>query len=235
MRNARFASDYYSHLADDGHYKSRHMVNHWFARTAALAAFTAFGAACGSDSATTTAGMGTLQVQLTDAPFSTDSVSRVDVFVVRVDAKQADSDSTDAARGASDDSASANGWITIAMPKAKIELLALRNGVSTILGDKSVPAGSYRSFRLIIDPSQSSVTLKNGAVLTSTSSPSVSFPSAARSGIKVNLDQPVTTGAGATTKVLVDFDVSQSFVLRGNSLAQNGLLFKPVIRGTVKP
>lgn len=193
-------------------------------------------AACGADSSTgAAAGMGTLQVQLTDAPFSTDSVSRVDVFVVRVDAKQAESDSTEAARGASDDSASAGGWTTIATPKAKIELLALRNGVSTILGDKSITAGSYRSFRLIIDPTQSSVTLKNGTVLTSTSSPSVSFPSAARSGIKVQLDTPIMVGAGATTQALIDFDVAKSFVLRGNSLAQNGLLFKPVIRGTVKP
>lgn len=196
----------------------------------------AVAAACGADNATgAQAGTGTLQVQLTDAPFSTDSVSRVDVFVVRVDAKQADSDSTDAARGASDDSASAGGWTTIATPKAKIELLALRNGVSTILGDKSITAGSYRSFRLIIDPTQSSVTLKNGTVLTSTSSPSVSFPSAARSGIKVQLDQPITVGVATTTKVLIDFDVAQSFVLRGNSLAQNGLLFKPVVRGTLKP
>ena len=191
-------------------------------------------AACASDTSTAAPGMGTLQVQLTDAPFSTDSVSRVDVFVVRVDAKQADTDSTEAARGTSDDSASTGGWTTLATPKQKIELLALRNGVSTILGDKSVTAGSYRSFRLIIDPSQSSVTLKNGMVLTATSSPSVSFPSAARSGIKIQLDQPITVGAAATTKVLVDFDVAQSFVLRGNSLSQNGLLFKPVIKGAVK-
>jgi hypothetical protein len=34
--------------------------------------------------------------------------------------------------------------------------------------------------------------------------------------------------------MLVDFDVAQSFVIRGNSLDQNGLLFKPVIRGTLK-
>ena len=212
----------------------RRDLTHHLKIGAALTAMALLAAACGSDTGTNTAGMGTLQIQLTDAPFSTDSVSRVDVFVVRVDAKQAESDSTDAARGASDDSASVNGWTTIATPKQKIELLALRNGVSTLLGDKSVTAGTYRSFRLIIDPAQSSVTLKNGTVLTSTSSPSVSFPSAARSGIKVQLDQPITIGAGATTKVLVDFDVAQSFVLRGNSLAQNGLLFKPVIRGTLK-
>jgi len=34
--------------------------------------------------------------------------------------------------------------------------------------------------------------------------------------------------------MVVDFDVANSFVMRGNSLAQNGLLFKPVIRATVK-
>ena len=45
------------------------------------------------------------------------------------------------------------------------------------------------------------------------------------------LDQPITVTSGSTTPLLVDFDVAQSFVLRGNSLAQNGLLFKPVIRG----
>ncbi len=202
--------------------------------SAAVTAIVVIAVACSSNSSTGSAETGTLQVQLTDAPFSTDSVSRVDVFVIRIDAKQAESDSTDAARGASDDSASANGWTTLATPKQKIELLALRNGVSTVLGDKSVATGSFRSFRLVIDPAQSSVTLKNGLVLTSTSSPSVSFPSAARSGIKVQLDQPITVGAGAMTKVLIDFDVAQSFVLRGNSLAQNGLLFKPVIKGTVK-
>ena len=86
----------------------------------------------------------------------------------------------------------------------------------------------------MIDPSQSSVTLKNGTVLTSSSSPSVAFPSAARSGIKIKLDRPISLSGGGTTAVLVDFDVAQSFVLRGNSLAQNGLLYKPVIRGTVK-
>lgn len=190
--------------------------------------------ACAADSSVTGQDSGTLQIHLTDAPFSTDSVSRVDLFVVRVDGKQEESDSTSAARGASDDSASVDGWTTLATPKLKIELLSLRNGVSTLLGSAKVPAGSYRSFRVVIDPSQSSVTLKNGTVLTSSSSPSVAFPSAARSGIKIKLDKPISLSGGGTTAVLVDFDVAQSFVLRGNSLAQNGLLFKPVIRGTVK-
>ena len=192
----------------------------------------ALGVACSSDS--TSQGSGALKVQLTDAPFSSDSVSRVDLFVVRVDAKLADTDSADAAKSATDDSVSTSEWKTIATPSKKIELLALRNGAFTELGAKSLTAGTYRSFRLVIDPSQSSVTLKNGTVLTSSSSPSVTFPSAARSGIKIILTTPLVVTAGDTTTTLVDFDVNQSFVMRGNTINQNGLLFKPVVKATVK-
>lgn len=35
-------------------------------------------------------------------------------------------------------------------------------------------------------------------------------------------------GSG-TTDLLIDFDVGRSFVMRGNSISRNGLLFKPVI------
>lgn len=179
-------------------------------------------------------GTGTMKVQLTDAPFSSDSVSRVDLFVVRVDAKMTSSDSADAARAVTDDSTTAGGWTTLVSPMQKIELLALRNGIFTTLGAKTLTAGSYQSFRLIIDPSQSSVTLKNGAVLTGTSTPNVSFPSASRTGIKINLTSPIVVTAGDTTTTLVDFDVNNSFVQRGSSIAQNGLLFKPVVKATVK-
>ena len=38
--------------------------------------------------------------------------------------------------------------------------------------------------------------------------------------------------AEGTTSMLIDFDVGKSFVMRGNSISQNGLLFKPVIHAT---
>lgn len=210
------------------------MTNHFrtIVVSATMIGAMALGVACSSDS--TSQGSGALKVQLTDAPFSSDSVSRVDLYVVRVDAKLADSDSADAAQGATDDSASVSEWKTIANPNQKIELLALRNGAFTELGTKSLTAGTYRSFRVVIDPSQSSVTLKNGTVLTNSSSPSVAFPSAARSGIKIVLTTPLVVTAGDTTTTLVDFDVNQSFVQRGNTINQNGLLFKPVVKATVR-
>ena len=187
-----------------------------------------------TSSSSTAAGTGTLAVQLTDAPFSGDSVSRVDVFVVRVDTRLADADSATAAKGATDDSASTGGWTTVATPNVSVNLLSYQNGASLPMGQSKLAAGSYLAFRLIIDPTKSSVTLKNGAVLTGVSTPNVSFPSASRSGIKINLTTPVIVKVDQTTIVLIDFLVNDSFVMRGNTIAQNGLLFKPVIRASVR-
>jgi hypothetical protein len=195
-------------------------------------------AACGTgaDDATTgvTAGQtGMLLVQLTDAPFPFDSVKSVDVFVVRVDAKTTATDSAEAAKDADDAGKDRGGWTTIAEPKAKIDLLTLRDGKTTNLGQKAVPAASYKGFRLVIDPAQSSVTLKNGTVLTATSNPGIQFPSAAQSGIKVNLDRDVRVGKDSTSAMVIDFDVAQSFQMRGPAM-KNGLMFTPVLKATVK-
>ena len=191
--------------------------------------------ACGGADAAGLNGSGTLVVQLTDAPFPTDSVKSVDIFVVRVDGRVAEVDDSTASQNVTtEDSSKTDGWKTLATPNASVDLLSLQNGVTSTLGEAKLDAASYRGFRLVIDPSKSSVTLKNGQVLTSTSSPSVAFPSASRSGIKISLSAPVDVSADGKTTMVVDFDVGSSFIMRGNSLSQNGLLFKPVIRGAVK-
>ena len=213
------------------------MISRIHARAAAITAVIgtlAVIGACSSGGSSTAPGNGTIVVQLTDAPFAFDSVKSVDVFVLRVDGKQADDDSTDAAKGAGDDSSSIDGWTTLATPNKSINLLALQNGVTLTIGQLGLPAGTYRGFRLVIDPSRSSITLKSGQVLTSTSTPSVSFPSGSHSGIKVELTQPVTVSTNGTVTLVVDLDLANSFVLRGNSLSLNGLIFKPVVRGTQK-
>ncbi len=208
-------------------------------RAAPLAALlVAAGGGAGDGAPTGTGSVGRLTVQLTDAPFPYDSVRSVDVFVVRADAKQEEADSAEAAGRVGDDDKGAGGWVTIAEPKAKIELTSLRDGVTAALGTATIPAGTYRAFRLVIDPAQSSVTLRDGTVLTSASSPGISFPSAGRSGIKIKLARPVTVPAaaegGAAPALLIDFDLNESFVVRGSSLARNGLLFKPGIKASVR-
>ena len=208
------------------------MRNRFIVLSASALAVLALSLACSnSDSTSPGGGNGTVIVKLTDAPFLTDSVKSVDIFVVRVEGRSPSADSADADKDL--DNGSSGGWQTLALPNASYNLLALQNGVSTTLGSTSLSAGTYNGFRFIIDPSKSSVTLKDGMVLSGTSSPSVTFPSASRSGIKIVLSQPLTIVGGATTTLLVDFDVNNSFVMRGNTIARNGLLFKPVIKATI--
>src|SRR3954465_15876082 len=85
-------------------------------------------AACGGAD-TAPHGLGTLVVQLTDAPFPTDSVKSVDIFVVRVDGRVVEAD--EAAAGAdvaTEDESHGDGWKTLATPNASIDLLSLQNG-----------------------------------------------------------------------------------------------------------
>lgn len=172
---------------------------------------------------------GRLVVHLTDAPFPFDSVSSVDVFVVRVDARRDDATEADAAAVGDEAQAESNGWITLTEPMQTLDLLSLRGGTLAMIGEAELAAGSYRALRIVIDPSQSSLTLRNGTVLDG--GHGVAFPSGSRSGIKVQLAHPVQIEKNQTSSVVIDFDVGKSFVMRGSSIAANGLLFKPVIKG----
>ena len=194
-------------------------------------------AACsssGSGSGMTNPQYGAVKMALTDAPFPTDSVRNVNVFVVRVDGRTASADSTAADSATSGDSASAGGWTTLATPNTVVDLLAYQNGTTLPLGTARLAAGAYSGFRMIIDPTRSNVVLLNGDTLSGTSSPGIMFPSGSRSGIKINLASPLMITAGDTASMLLDFKVGNSFVLRGNSITQLGLLFTPVIQATIQ-
>ena len=194
-------------------------MNRTFRLFALIALGTLGVAACGSDS--TGAGTGLLTVRMTDAPFPFSDVARVDVFVVRVDARTAEPTDAEAS-----DESSTNGWTTVATPNTSINLLDLGDGKTTNLGATTLATGTYTGFRLIIDPSKSSITLKDGT------QPAIQFPSAGHSGIKINLDTPIQLTENGSVMTL-DFDVGRSFVMRGNN-ARNGFNFKPVIRAVAE-
>lgn len=174
--------------------------------------------ACSDSSGT---GTGLLSVRLTDAPFPFSEVASVDVFVVRVDARKGEPTDDQAA-----DESNNDGWTTVATPNALINLLDLSDGKTTNLGATTLPTGTYNGFRIVIDPSQSSMTLKDGT------HPDIKFPSAGQSGIKVQLDQPINLTENGSVMTL-DFDVGSSFVTRGND-ARNGFIFKPVVRAVAE-
>jgi hypothetical protein len=175
-------------------------------------------AACSDSSGTNT---GLLTVRLTDAPFPFSDVASVDVYVVRVDAKTAQSSDEENA-----DASRMDGWTTVATPNAMINLLDLGGGKTTNLGATTLATGNYQSFRLILDTDKSSITLKDGT------QPQISFPSAGHTGIKVLLDEPIQLTENGSVMTL-DFDIGGSFVMRGNN-ARNGFNFKPVIHAVAE-
>ena len=215
-----------------------------FAALAFSAATLFSGAAC-SDS--TAAGTGKVSVRLTnqavaaavaadivaEAPLPAGSVKSVDIFVVRIDAKMEDATDDDAAKDTEDSESAKDGWVTVAEPNKSFDLMTLTDGANTLLGDAQVAAGSYKSFRLIIDPAKSSITLNdaNNTVIGGESITGLKFPSADKTGIKIQLSDDLVVTEGETSTLVVKFDVSKSFVMRGATIDQNGLLFKPVIHG----
>src|SRR5438552_17957405 len=84
------------------------------------------------------------KVLLTDAPFPYDSVTSVNLYVVRIEA----STQMDATGG---------DWIVIAEPRRTFDLLQLQQGTTAILGEGQIPAGEYHAGRMAIDTSLSSI------------------------------------------------------------------------------
>lgn len=193
-------------------------MNKTIRRVAALVIGTFALAACSDSSGT---GTGMLTVRLTDAPFPFSEVARVDVFVIRVDARTSAPTDAEAANEADH-----NGWTTIATPNASINLLDLGSGITRDLGATTLATGYYNGFRLILDTNRSSITLND------LTKPTIFFPSAGRTGIKVNLDAPIQLTANGSVMTL-DFDIGRSFVMRGNT-AVSGFNFKPVIRAVAQ-
>lgn len=182
---------------------------------AMLAGTAAIMAAC--DSSSSPGGTGKLTVLLTDAPFPTADVQSATLFIRSIQCKQAPATTEET------EDPESSGWTTVVEPNEAINLLVLNNGVTLDLGTQTLPAGTWSSCRVLIDPAQSFVELKDGT------KPDIKWPSAGQSGIKIRLNEPVIVMDSSV--IVVDIDVGSSFVLRGNSIHNNGLLFKPVVHG----
>ena len=88
-----------------------------------------------------------------------------------------------------------------------------------------MPAGTYDLLRVYI--TEASILLKDGTQYDMT------VPSGAQSGLKIFIKNNITIDAGDTGEVLLDFDISKSFVPQGNPNSPNGIrgfIFKPVIK-----
>ena len=196
-------------------------INH---RNLCIALAVALALGCGDNPAEPHfTGGGPTTFRLTDAPFPYDKVSRVDIFVVKVQASWAGDTSA----------AATNDFVTVADVNRKINLLALEGGLSDELGTASIPKGAIKAVRLIIDTDQSSITMKTGAVLTGSSNPGIQWQSSAgiatlNAEVTDNIDVP-----DAGTDVVVDFDVGRAFIDPAEVTPPcgcAGFIFSPVVR-----
>jgi uncharacterized protein YaiE (UPF0345 family) len=117
-----------------------------------------------------------------------------------------------------------------------VNLLDLQGAATMPIAEAEIDPGSFKQIRLIIEAARVSLA---GEYTFSDGEPEMELtvPSGAQTGIKLNLsseDDPsgVEIVPGETVLVL-DFDVSQSYVLRGNPTTPagvHGVNFKPTIR-----
>lgn len=177
--------------------------------------------ACDSPTADTRASR--LTVLLTDAP--SDYLASAHVTVGRVDILPVDGPP-----------------IVVSNSGGEFDLLQLQNGVTAELGSALIEAGTYRQLRIVVE--SATLTLKDGYTFTDGSTTqSLHIPSGAKSGIKIKLTaEGGTPGAGLEIRpgemvLVVDFDVSQNFVMQGNAETPAGIksfLFTPVLRAVVR-
>lgn len=180
-----------------------------------LLALTVFHAC--SESEESAGGMGRLNVYLSDAPFPYAWVDQANLTVYKVEARRADATETDS----SDTSGSGSPYVVLMEEEISVNLLELTGGVTEQLASAEIPAGDYDLVRIYVKDA--------GVVLQDSTVFDLKVPSGMQSGIKVFLKPALRVVSSLSTDVLLDVDVSRSFVAKGGPNPK-GFNFKPVIR-----
>ncbi|WP_108246187.1 DUF4382 domain-containing protein [Muricauda brasiliensis] len=165
-------------------------------------------------------GTGTLSVQMTDAPFPYELIAEANVTVYKVEARRVSEDDDD-------DALTTSPYITLMEEEIETNLLELTNGLTLQLAEIEVPVGTYDQVRVYVKGVN--VVLTDGTVY------ELKVPSGDSSGIKVFIDPGITVVSGLSSDLLLDFDVSRSFVAKGNistAAEISGFNFKPVIKAS---
>jgi hypothetical protein len=181
------------------------------------------GSAGGASASASGAASGTLTIQVTDAPFAHGIVDRAEIEVSRFEIHE--------------DATATSGFTTIfdasltGRPLA-IDLTHLRNGTTLGLLTVTLPAGTYRQLRYVV--SDARLALTNGNVY-SMPNGSIELPSATPSGFSVFIDPPVQVRDGQGMTLLLDFDLSRTYlpIPAGDALAASRYMLRPVVRAAI--
>jgi len=168
--------------------------------------------ACNEISNNSGEGDGRVVIKITDGPFDISAIESATVTITKVEIKKL-----------CDSICDGNPFVTLSEDTVTIDLIDLRNGVTETLLDLDIPAGEYDMIRLYVDNA--------GLKLKDNDAPyGVKVPSGSQTGIKIHIYPYLVVSDGLTAELLLDIDLSRSFVLRGNMHNNNGFIFKPVIR-----
>jgi hypothetical protein len=170
---------------------------------------------CNKTETTTGGGPGRLSVKITDDPFNINFVESATVTITKVEIRKA---------GENDE----NPFIVLSENPVTIDLFQLRNGITEELVNLELPQGSYDLIRLYVE--EASLRIKDQP-----NAYNLKVPGGKQTGIKVFITPVLIVEGGLTTELLLDFDLSRSFVMRGNmqhAAGVNGFIFKPCIRAT---
>jgi len=135
-------------------------------------------------------GKGTLNIQITDAPYPLDLIAEARVTIDKIEVHVSDSPTED------------SGFLTLPLAAPKtFNLLDLRGGVTETLVNADLSEGTYGQIRLVV--SSAYIKLNDGR------EPVLDVPSGGQSGIKIFPNPPITVTG---TELILDFDVGQSFL-----------------------
>ena len=159
----------------------------------------AIAVACYQDDALHPVLIAPTKVFLTDAPFPYDTVSSVNVYVVRIEASPRDTAPADAAAGRET-------WVEIAAPKQSFNLLTLQQGATAFLGQSTLDAGQYLAIRMTLDVDKSSIKYLDG------SDAVVRWPNPGQGEVVFYAGIPDLLAVSASgAEIVIDFDVGRTF------------------------
>ncbi|MCI0522840.1 MAG: DUF4382 domain-containing protein [Bacteroidales bacterium] len=157
-------------------------------------------------------GKGRLVVKITDDPFDISYIESATVTITKVEIRRVGDGVPDG-----------NPFMVLSDDTVTIDLIDLRNGLTQTLIDMEIEDGEYDLVRLYVDEA--------GLKLKDIEDPyKVKVPSGEQTGIKIFISPALSVSGGLTEELLLDVDLSRSFILRGNMNHNNGFIFKPVIR-----
>jgi hypothetical protein len=163
----------------------------------------------------TTDGPGKMIVKITDDPFNISFVESASITINKIEIRK--SDQVDNGK-----------FVILSSDTLTFDLMKLRNGITQELTNINIPQGNYDEIRLYVEEAKLKIKDQSAPY-------KVKVPSGSQTGIKIFINPSVTVAGGLTSELLLDFDLSRSFVMRGNmdhSAGVNGFIFKPCIKVT---